>query len=402
MEFEATVVENSTSLAQSLGLDVSASYRWGFGSVSASFSYATSSEFNSRDVFVVVRTSITNSTRALSQPALTPEAIALYTRDAPQFTRTCGDEFVTTITSGGELVAVLRIRSSSSADRESIRAALRGNYMGFNAAADLQTSLASLQSSHETSTRIVRSGGSGALPDMAPSALLEFARVTFPTLVASHAIPRQYSTASYETIPSGMNFADRIVRASLIRLAERLDQAIQRRNDTMYTRDNSALCTNSGSAQIAPRLGEFDDYIDAISAHALECTQHPERACPRFAPVVPAAIACAEAPPVATRVVAGPYNMQAPVHYDLPGQTSCRGPDRVTGLWTESGSRPPYRACGNDGPGVSVHGTVAGTGEFEQAGHYYDNNGDCRYEFVCCPNPFVPHPTAFSCVLPPP
>jgi hypothetical protein len=401
VDFEATVVETSTSLARALGLDVSASYRWGFGSVSASFSYATSSEFNSRDVFVVVRTSVTNSTRALSQPALTPEAAALYARDPEQFVRTCGDEFVTTITSGGELLAVLRIRSSSSVDRESIRAALRGNYMGFNAAADLQSSLSSLQSSHETSTRTIRSGGSGALPEMTPSGLLEFARVTFPGLVAAHAIPRQYVTASYETIPSGMTFADRLVRGSLMRLAERLDDAVQRRNDTIYTRDHEALCSNASSPQIEPRLEEFDDYLEALTAHAQQCTLQPDRACPRFARVAPAAIRCAEQAPVPApiRVTAGPYNMQAPVVYDLPGQSTCRGPDRVTGQWTESTGRPPYRPCG-DWPGVTIRGSVAGTGEFEHPGHYYDNSGDCRYEFVCCPEPFVPDATAFACRRP--
>lgn len=386
-DFRAELIDSTQHLSRSLGLEVTAGYRWGFGSVNASFQYATSSDFNSHDVFVLVRTTITNSTRALTQPAFTPEAAALYAQDSAAFERACGDEFITTITSGGELIAMLRIETSSRSDREAIRGSLQGSYLGFSAAAQLETQLASLSRSHRITMRVLRAGGGGTIPPADPVALLTYARETFPQLVTSMSIPRQFATSSYETIPMPGELRDRVVRLSMLRLAERLDTAIQGRNDTLYTQRHHDICENAADPSIDEKLAEYDEFLDAITEHALDCANNPTRACPRFARAVPRPVACAEQAPVPEprALTLGPFSMSGIIRADLPSMHACRIV-RGRGFWTEGRHRGPHISC-NEYPRPEIRGSVFAS-DFDS--EYNDNGGDCEYEVVCCASPFVP------------
>jgi hypothetical protein len=186
---------------------------------------------------------------------------------------------------------------------------------------------------------------------------------------------------------SPANGQTRVFATQLARLARQHDALLLAYNDTRYTRDHAALCSNAAAPAVTARLAEIESAIDALSEHAARCADSPNAECSRFDGVLPAPIVCDERSPNPIRRRFS-FDMQQPIEQELPEDELCivRHGEQ---LWTENRglrSGELYRDCDEyPRPAIEYRRLWA---NFD--GYYPDNRGTCSYVLLCCPVGFVP------------
>src|SRR5690606_24472867 len=132
---------------------------------------------------------VVNNDMALVEHALTPEAQKILATDREQFFDTCGDAFVSQKTEGGEFYAVVEFKSRSKEHKKKVQAKIRASGGTWRLGANVQQIMESLAQIAETNVRLIRFGGSGALPELGSpedgeySSLIDYA-LGFPAIVA--------------------------------------------------------------------------------------------------------------------------------------------------------------------------------------------------------------------------
>jgi len=163
-EYSLVFAESMSELRRSLRLSVSASYGGSSFGASGSMSFFKSLNRSAYLSHLVIRYKITNSTRAIQQCKLTRDASRLLLSDKVGFYQKYGDEFVSSITTGGELLAVLTLESDSEQKKRELDIQLSGSYGAFSGSASFSESkFSSLKNKKVTLNYIKKGGASSAL-----------------------------------------------------------------------------------------------------------------------------------------------------------------------------------------------------------------------------------------------
>lgn len=132
------LLEDSSSLTEQLGISAAAKIRMGLYRVTAQASYASESVQYSNSVFVAVYSEKLGYSYKLKNPKLhdgtdgTPNRKDQFKNDVTAFRASCGDRFLQTVTTGGKMLGIMKIETSSEKEKTSIKASLRAKSAVFN------------------------------------------------------------------------------------------------------------------------------------------------------------------------------------------------------------------------------------------------------------------------------
>jgi hypothetical protein len=150
-------IKDEREFSQVLNITVKAKY----GLFNAGASSVTESTFNSFSTYLVVRTIVDVRTWLSKRPKLLPRALALATSNPARFREQCGNNFVRSITRGGEYSALVEVFSSTQAERNDIKLKADGAAGIFKTSADAAKSISSIVKGYRYAAKLVRAGGRG-------------------------------------------------------------------------------------------------------------------------------------------------------------------------------------------------------------------------------------------------
>lgn len=182
IRYQVEKVDSMSELKATLDIGASASFSGLLGSGSAKARFVGSQEVSAFHVHLVVRCTVDSGRTGLGRFALGQEARDLLAGepvDLPGFHRRYGDEFVSAVTTGGELVVLYEFRTTSATHRRQVSAALEGAIGGVKGQGDLAETFQRIQSTTRVHLELFVDGGHGTLPRLDAQEILEFSR-TFP------------------------------------------------------------------------------------------------------------------------------------------------------------------------------------------------------------------------------
>lgn len=241
-------VEDYSELRQSLAIKASAAY----GGVSARASMLREARMSKTSAYVLFKTTVTTHRTVQSQYKLNVDALQAAAAGPPAFFNRFGDSFVSSITYGGELIAMMEFSSDSAAESQSLRSSVRGQVSGFSGSASASQVIETLSRGRKVRVTYFQTGGDagrevvvdpvtgvskGGLLTVSPSELMLRFR-DFPTEVKNnkwrawplYAELKDYSVTDWPTGVSpvtSIQDQDELDRLSEVRLliAERLATA---------------------------------------------------------------------------------------------------------------------------------------------------------------------------------
>lgn len=246
------VIEDVSEFRNTLRISISAAARMSFGRASAHYSLFRSIQINSNDVFALLYVTVLNAPTALYDPRLSDAAKEEWVNQKASarkgaMIRVFGDSYVSSITTGGEFLAIFRLHTTSRREREEVRASAKASFGLFNAKGSYSSITEEFAKHSRITTEFTRIGGDGPLPNRDVESLLAAAQ-TFPDLVnpAKGGRPRQiYFTAlPIETVPDKNTNIDLSARSAMEKLediARMQDRISQRLHDANYIREAPAL-----------------------------------------------------------------------------------------------------------------------------------------------------------------
>ncbi|MCP5538745.1 MAG: hypothetical protein H7A53_01190 [Akkermansiaceae bacterium] len=168
-EFELKWVESSYELVTSLG--ISASAGWGSGSASASF--AEKSKINRFNSYILVSARVFGPSEFLEDDALTEAARALLENGDGPFFRQFGNFYVWRRRTGGEFFALLSIQTLSETEKQSVKAKVSASMKVLNSAVEFRSSFSEVSSSKDIQFSVIKNGGNATQPEVTAEAVLE-------------------------------------------------------------------------------------------------------------------------------------------------------------------------------------------------------------------------------------
>jgi hypothetical protein len=198
-----------TQLRESLGIDATASFNTAYGDYSGKMSFAQKLNLNSESRYLMVRTKVKNTIQLEKNPVYTQtvqDAIKNGKLDAEAFLKECGNEYVYSVTKGGEFIGVFEFEMNSKEESTKFTSNVKADFGIGNVTNDVSYALDRFKKNTLRQIRMYRSGGQGQMPD--PKNLEQFA-IDFPSIVKniSDASPDilQYGTREYVGIaPLGL------------------------------------------------------------------------------------------------------------------------------------------------------------------------------------------------------
>ncbi|MFO0687021.1 MAG: hypothetical protein U0234_33460 [Sandaracinus sp.] len=152
------MVEDASSIRESLSLEASATYDSGIYSADASASYSHDSHVSSYSTYLVLESTVRYAPQTLETFRLSDHALGELRRSPSAFVSMCGDQFVSTVTNGAVFRVVFRFTGLSSSDRREMSASLGGSTGTFSGSAAAASALETLRARYETSITVFRSG----------------------------------------------------------------------------------------------------------------------------------------------------------------------------------------------------------------------------------------------------
>ena len=416
-KWELFSTQDMTALSDKLDLSASASASFIAGSASASAKYIRSKSFNSYHEFLYLNASVANATQVWTVPTLTAPMLALRKRNPTDFLNRCGDAFVQTITSGGEMTAILDLSTSASEDTSSLDVAVSGNYGSVQGRAEMKQQLESKISSRQTKVTVIRNGGSGTLPAYSASELIA-ASLDFPNQILQDPAPMIAVVSSYDHVapPIDLTYVQESYIQPLFRLYRR---AMQYSGDLAYMKGHSsefrtlsappaiqaaadAKLLQETKASIAAFLGhtqsvfstdfvfndldraevddlanKYDTYSDTLGRLAKNCLTSPKTGCKDEPPPFPGKIDDV----VRTFTQQTDWNTAVgPVSIVLDSAYVCKVSSVANSWRIADGVNAPVLTCDSTMPKTVTNGNIV-TGAFDS--YYPDNHGICSYTFLC-------------------
>lgn len=168
-------VDSYSSLAKSIQANASVSAKWGFGSGSASISWARSQKLESQNIHYLMSVTSRTLKRELSTVLLLDSPIQRALEVNGDFQRICGTEFVYSLTRGGRVLILLTIATSSDSEKRRILSEVGLSFVGGNGAASFQSKLSRLNKWSSVTFEQWRVGGTTDASEAEPSRITEYA-----------------------------------------------------------------------------------------------------------------------------------------------------------------------------------------------------------------------------------
>ncbi|WP_242243519.1 MAC/perforin domain-containing protein [Bacillus cereus group sp. BfR-BA-01309] len=277
VQFSVEMLSNSLSLAEQVGVSVSASMSYGMtGSGSAKISLVQALKQNSFSIYVLVKVHVQNQQTLLdlTQIKMSDKAQLLYATNQNSFLNQYGTHFIYGLISGGEYYGILEIESKSAEEYRSIKAELSGKamvgVMSASASGSFEQALNKLTSSYKLKATIIRDGSEGALQPISPEQLIKDA-MNFPASVLNEkAIPFSVLIFPYSQIPHPDVKEIPIIERQncLEKIARIYDRFIRQRNDLQYALDNMELFPGLDKIKVEEYILKISEQLDKLKATA--------------------------------------------------------------------------------------------------------------------------------------
>ncbi|PEF66722.1 MAC/perforin domain-containing protein [Bacillus cereus] len=277
VQFSVEMLSNSLSLAEQVGVSVSASMSYGMtGSGSAKISLVQALKQNSFSIYVLVKVHVQNQQTLLdlTQIKMSDKAQLLYATNQNSFLNQYGTHFIYGLISGGEYYGILEIESKSAEEYRSIKAELSGKamvgVMSASASGSFEQALNKLTSSYKLKATIIRDGSEGALQPISPEQLIKDA-INFPASVLNEkAIPFSVLIFPYSQIPHPDVKEIPIIERQncLEKIARIYDRFIRQRNDLQYAIDNSELFPGLDKTVVEEFISKINKQLDKLKSVA--------------------------------------------------------------------------------------------------------------------------------------
>jgi hypothetical protein len=273
-------IDSFESLAESLNVSIAGAYGKGMFRGSAKAGLFQSKDVTTHSTYLLVSVKVANQTEVLERYEYEPEAKALLQAgNRAEFLARCGDEFVAARTTGGEFTAIVEFKSKSQEEKREIEAAVRAKGGTWNVAADFKNSMAAISRVSETQVTILRTGTTGALPNI--ENLVQTA-LDFPAQVNQNTSwPFTITTVSYDAVLDGASeglprpvnlerqrgFLEDVFRVKMT--------LTKLRNDVLYILKNQNQFQNIDVAQLNATNAELDAKLRDAENAPVACFNDP-------------------------------------------------------------------------------------------------------------------------------
>ncbi len=164
-KYSIELLEDASSVTEQLGVSASAKIRMGLYSGSAKANFSSESVKDSTSVFVAVYSEVTGYTYHLQNAKLldgsngTTNWKDKFKNDVATFRNTCGDRFLKSITTGGKMVGIMKIATSSDKEKTSVTANVKAKSALFNSgAASFSSTMSSMMQQYQASITMFEMG----------------------------------------------------------------------------------------------------------------------------------------------------------------------------------------------------------------------------------------------------
>jgi|GEM_PF-4839207 len=273
VRFSLQKVEDFASLSKSLGIDASASFNAG-GAVSASMSFAKSVDINSYSIYVLVKVHVLNSRLRMPGVELNQTSYNLLEQQGPdKFREKCGDEFVNSFDSGGELYGIVQIKTKSSRHQKDISAEIAGSYGSFSASAEFEDKLKKIAKSQTMQVYVFRKGGPAASVNYDTKKLIKEA-TEFPLTIEQSPATFNALTIDYKTLDLPMDASlVNLSQQKLVveKLAQYKSSLVRQLNDIDYILLNQNEFVDPNPSELAIVRETISEQINQLHDQAVEC-----------------------------------------------------------------------------------------------------------------------------------
>jgi hypothetical protein len=196
------LANSAASLRNALEVNAKGSFGLGVfgGDARARFYNERASHHSS--LFLYIKMDVVNHAERLAQYKLTDAASRLLAQNNHEFHRRCGDQFVASIVTGGQFIAILEITTSSEEDRKELETSLDTTGLGWGASLEVAQKLTSISKDHKIGYTVIKNGSISPIPKMTPDEIIK-AATNFPTEVSNRdGAPwvRAVTTVSYDAV----------------------------------------------------------------------------------------------------------------------------------------------------------------------------------------------------------
>lgn len=160
--YNLTYIGSYSELAKTLNVKASAKY----GAASGSVSLFRQAKVKRNKAYILVDMTVVSKVDYLKSFALNEDALSLLRQKSagPSFSIRYGDQFLASITYGGQLYALLEFSASQSEEVEELKAKVKGSAGSFSGSASMEQSLRSLTGSREVKIVYTQTGGDAGQP----------------------------------------------------------------------------------------------------------------------------------------------------------------------------------------------------------------------------------------------
>ncbi|MGR9179744.1 hypothetical protein ACU8OR_30055 (plasmid) [Rhizobium leguminosarum] len=293
--FSSTEVTRNDDLDRSLNVSASASVQGGFGSASASTSFARALHLEAYSLSYVVRASLSGKGKGLRDVVLKPNYLKLLQskdQEALQrFRLLCGDGYIGEFIEGGEFNAVVQIHTTSQSQRESLSAAVSATISMASGSASFASTVASIAKTNDVKVWTFRRGGSGTPIAITPESIATQAS-SLPALVQSSPAPLRMAVFSYVTLlddPDIRLLDLNATEAFIQKLRVELNDARDREAEIRYILSHAGefYANDSDLPKLLAELGELVKFEAYVHDNAIECIG-ASGSCSETIPALPA------------------------------------------------------------------------------------------------------------------
>lgn len=289
-EFELRKIENLSQLKGGLELNLSASLGLGSYIKDPKVSYFYENNPGKNIITLMVRSRAITQLVRLQEAQLKSDWAEL-TKVKSSFLSTCGNQFVQSVTWGGEFLALVNFEVDTEVKRQKVAGLLGAIVAWVSGNAELARTVAQESKDTRNSIRILRKGGGEDAPDLEIDKIIEYAR-SFPSRVAAPAgaVPISAETRSYSVIRGVSRDQYFHLTDQEGVLARYEDAQLKARNQISqwsHVSEHPELYEGLQPNQAQLQIGKLQAVLDQIGRSVRQCTQELLSGCVYREPVWP-------------------------------------------------------------------------------------------------------------------
>lgn len=285
IDYSMTQLRSSEEFRRSLQMSASASMGIGSWSGDASSSFFRSLDRNRYYDYLLVNVSVVGPSFSLTGDKLSGDAHGLRNKPKDFYTK-CGNQYVKSVTLGGDFTAIITIETDNEIERSELRAALSVAAVGYGSGkASFAENLSRVTKNYKRTVKILRKGTNEAVPDLSIDALIQYS-LDFPTKInRDTAYPISFDKASFTDIDVRI---PRFQKEEILAddWATRAGELYSDYADLIYYRDNSnrtRFYPPLSDEQVATGITKLSSMVNNVKAQYVGCLEDPGVACSKMA-----------------------------------------------------------------------------------------------------------------------